>query len=143
MCESVLCEPPLLIIITYHHRLLLDAQVTQRAKSFIMAEMQYSNADAPPNPLEPAIKLRDPSNSGLVDQNIHPLQVSAVEDSAVTKAEKFERHGSTDADGVEESPSKRRKIISENETQRPTRSERQKGVAPIKPESVSSTSFCT
>ena len=108
-----------------------------------MAEMQYSNADSPPNPLEPAIKLKDPSNSGFVDHNIHPLQVSAVEDSAVTKAEKFERHGTTDADGIEESPSKRRKIISENETQRPTRSERQKGVAPIKSESVSSTSFCT
>ena len=108
-----------------------------------MAEMQHSNADAPPNPLEPAVKLQKPPNSGLIDQIIHPQQVPVAEDSAVTKAEKFERHGITDSDGIEESPSKRRKILSENESQRPTQSERQKGVAPIKSESVSSVSFCT
>ena len=108
-----------------------------------MADMQYSNADAPQNPLDPAVKLKDPPNSGLIDQIVHPQQPPAVEDSAVTKAEKFERHGITDADGIEESPSKRRKLVSENESQRPTQSERHKGVAPIKSESVSSISFCT
>ena len=108
-----------------------------------MADMQYSNADAPPNPLEPAVKLKEPPNSGLIDQIVHPQQAPADEDSAVTRAEKFERHGIADADDIEESPSKRRKLVSENETQRPTQSERQKGVAPIRSESVSSISFCT
>ena len=108
-----------------------------------MAEMQHSNADAPPNPLEPAVKLKEPPHSGLTDQIVHPQQAAAVEDSAVTKAEKFERHGNTDADGIEEPPSKRRKLVSENETRRPTQNERQKGVAPIKSESVLALSFCT
>lgn len=88
----------------------------------------------PPNPLEPAIQLDDSSTSNLLGKTVHPQQVPMTEDSAVTKAEKIERHGS--ANGVEESPSKRRKVVSENGNQGPTRSERQKGVAPIKKESV-------
>ncbi len=88
----------------------------------------------PPNPLEPAIELEESSTSDLLDKNIHPQQSPTAEDSAVTKAEKFERHGI--ADGVEGSPLKRRKLDSENGSQGPTRSERQKGVAPIKKESV-------
>ena len=101
-----------------------------------MADMECSsNGDAPSNPMEPATKLELPSNSDLLDMTIHPQQLSTAEDSAVTRAEKVERHGN--ADGVEESPSKRRKLDSENGTEGPTRSERQKGVAPIKAESVS------
>lgn len=99
-----------------------------------MDELESSIDRRPPNPLEPAIELDDSSNSDLLDKTVHPHQVPITEDSAVTKAEKIERHGI--AHGVEESPSKRRKLVSENGEQGPTRSERQKGVAPIKKESV-------
>lgn len=101
-----------------------------------MAEMEYNNGVPPPNPLEPAIQLEESSNSNLIDKTVHPQQVPTAEDSAVTKAEKFERHNI--ADGVGESPSKRRKLDSENGIRGPIRSERQKGVAPIRPESASS-----
>lgn len=101
-----------------------------------MAEMKYNTSDPPPNPLEPALKLEGSSNSNWIDKTAHHQQSSTAEDSAVTKAEKAERHSVTL--GVEESPSKRRKVDSENRIRGPTRSDRQKGVAPIKPESVSS-----
>lgn len=104
-----------------------------------MAEMEYSSGHPPPNPLEPAIKLEESSNSDLLDKTVHPQQLPTAEDSAVTKAEKFERHGV--ADNVEESPSKRRRLDSENGTQGPIGSERQKGVVPIKKESVYSMQF--
>lgn len=97
-----------------------------------MAEMEYSSGYPPPNPLEPAIKLEESSNSDLLDKTVHPQQLPTAEDSAVTKAEKFERHGI--ADNVEESPSKRRRLDSENGAQGPIGSERQKGVVPIKKE---------
>ena len=105
-----------------------------------MAGLEYSSGDPPPNPLDPAVKLEQPFNSHVVDNTIHPQQASTAEDSAVTKAEEFERRGI--ADGVEESLSKRRKLDLEIGTQGPTRSERQKGVAPIKKESVSSMPVC-
>ena len=98
--------------------------------------MEHSSGDPPCNPLDPAIKLEKSFNSDLHDQTLHSQPLPTAEDSAVTKAEKFERHGITD--GVEESPSKRRKVDPEGGTQGPTRSERQNGVAPIKTESVSS-----
>ncbi|KAL9068350.1 MAG: hypothetical protein Q9161_006273 [Pseudevernia consocians] len=97
-----------------------------------MAGLEYSSGDPPPNPLDPAVKLEQPFNSHVVDKTVHPQQASTAEDSAVTKAEEFERRGI--ADGVEESLSKRRKLDLEIGTQGPTRSERQKGVAPIKKE---------
>ncbi len=101
-----------------------------------MTGMEYNSAYPPPNPLEPAIKLEQSSHPDLVDKIVHPQQLLAAEDSAVTKAEKFERHGIAEA--VEESPSKRRKMDLENDSQGPTQSERRKGVAPIKKESESS-----
>lgn len=132
----------------------------------------------PPNPLEPATQLKPSSESASLDKSVHPQQAHSAEDSAVTKAEKYERHGvgaaveespaeaeSHSAEGhveaspskrinldnatdheaqdshvasgdVEESPSKGMKLEdqSANEAKAPTRSERQKGVAPIKPE---------
>lgn len=103
-----------------------------------MAGMEYSSGDPPPNPLDPAIQLEESSNTNMLDKTVYPQQVPTAVDSAVTKAEKFERHGM--ADGVEASPSKRRKLDSKNGTQGPTGSERQKGVAPIKTESAISTS---
>ena len=96
--------------------------------------LEPSNGHPPPNPLEPAMNLVEYSDPQLLDQNVHPQQIPMTEDSAVTRAEKFERHGI--ADGVEESSSKRRKLDSENTNRGPTQSERQKGVAPIKKESV-------
>lgn len=116
----------------------------------------------PPNPLEPATHLEEPSGPSSLDRSVHPQQAQNAEDSAVTKAEKYERHGVEveveepsvkgmklenatkleerdfhDAKGdVDESPSKRIKLenSTNNEEQGPTRSERQKGIAPIKRE---------
>ena len=99
-----------------------------------MEQSESSTAHPPPNPLDPAIQLKDSSESDLLDKTVHPQQVPMTEDSTVTKAEKIERHGL--AHGLEESPSKRRRLGSANETQSPTQSERQKGVAPIKKESA-------
>ena len=80
------------------------------------------------------MELVESSNIHLLDKTVHPQQIPMTEDSAVTRAEKFERHGV--ADGVEESSSKRRKLDSENGNRGPIQSERRKGVAPIKKESV-------
>lgn len=94
-----------------------------------MAETEQNGGNPPLNPMEPAEKLAESSISDAAN-------VNQTDDAAVTKAEKYERHGV--ADGVETSPSKRRKLdmTLANEEQGPTRSERQKGVAPIKSESV-------
>lgn len=102
----------------------------------IMEGLKPSNGHPPPNPLEPAVGLVESSNPHLLNKTVHPQQIPMTEDSAVTKAEKFERHGI--ADGVEESSStyKRRKLDSDTGNRGPTQSERQKGVAPIKKESV-------
>ena len=83
------------------------------------------------------MELVQSSNPHTLDKTVHPQQIPMTEDSAVTKAEKLERHGV--ADGVEESSSKRRKVDSENGNRGPIQSERQKGVAPIKKESVAPT----
>ena len=100
-----------------------------------MEELKPDNRNPPPNPLEPAVGLVESSKPHLLNKTVHPQQIPMTEDSAVTKSEKFERHGI--ADGVEESSSsKRRKLDSENGNRGPTQSERQKGVAPIKKESV-------
>ena len=99
-----------------------------------MEGLEPSNGYPPPNPLEPAMELVESSNPHMLDKTVHPQQSPMTEDSAVTKAEKFERHGI--ADGVEESSSKRRKLDSEKGNRGPIQSERQKGVAPIKKESV-------
>ena len=96
--------------------------------------MEQDGGDQPPNPLEPDVKLKEPSVSSLADKTAHPQDLQMAEDSAVTKAEKYERHGFIN--GVEESPSKRRKLdpSQEDEDVVPTKSERVKGVAPIKTE---------
>ena len=99
-----------------------------------MEGSEHNSGHPPPNPLEPADQLKTSSNTDLLDKTVHPQQIPLTEDSAVTRAEKLERHGI--ANDVEESPSKRRKLDSEIGSQGPTRSERQKGIAPIKKESV-------
>ena len=99
-----------------------------------MADQESQGVDSHPNPLEPAMELEQSAATSL-EQVVHPQEFPMTEDSATTKAEKFERHGV--ADGIEESPSKRRKVDAEakDELRGPTRSERQKGVAPVKAES--------
>lgn len=96
----------------------------------------------PPNPLDPEEPLKSTS-AEVGEETPHPAQPLYAEDSATTKAEKIERHGLTDGDrsdgAVEESPAKRIKLDDESdggtiETHKPTPSERQKGVAPIKTE---------
>jgi hypothetical protein len=97
--------------------------------------MEKVGGNQPPNPLEPAVRLEKPSSSSLVDETAHPQSIQTAEDSAITRAEKYERHGvGTDA---EESPTKRRKLDHRPGTEDggPTKSERVKGVAPIRPES--------
>ena len=101
--------------------------------------MEHLGGEKPPNPLEPAVTLvgpQHPSAPNLVEKRAHPQDVQMVEDSAVTKAEKYERHGIENI--VAESPSKKRKLENQQEDGQlgPTKSERQKGVAPIKPESA-------
>ena len=101
--------------------------------------MQNLGGETPPNPLEPAVTLvghQHSSVANLDEKRAHPQDVPMVGDSATTKAEKYERHGIEDI--VAESPSKKRKLETRREDGHlgPTKSERQKGVAPIKPESV-------
>ena len=101
--------------------------------------MDNLGGEKPPNPLEPAVTLVGPQESSLTsldEKRAHPQDVPMVGDSATTKAEKYERHGIEDI--VVESPSKKRRLENREEDGLlgPTKSERQKGVAPIKPESV-------
>lgn len=94
-----------------------------------------------PNPLEPTTTLLPGSASAGMEQQVHPQKVVAPGDSAVTRAEKYERHA--EPEDFVESRSKRIKLDVDPEAdadaveQEPTLSERQKGVAPIKAESVS------
>ena len=101
--------------------------------------MEHIGGGKPPNPLEPAVTLVGPQDSSVAsldEERAHPQDVPMVGDSATTKAEKYERHGIEDI--VAESPSKKRRLENRQEDWllSPTKSERQKGVAPIKPESV-------
>ena len=96
------------------------------------------------NPMDPQLELKPQLASPSFEQVIHPQQSLMEEDSAVTKAEKLERHGVEDVEDMEnrpeESQAKRIKLepsatpMTGNEA--PRRNERQKGVAPIKAESV-------
>ena len=98
--------------------------------------MDEGGGNAPLNPLDPAAELEQPSNIDCVESIVHPQKDQMIEDSAVTKAEKYERHGT--ADEVKESPAKRRKLDATTHVEEdlPTSSERRKAVASIKPESA-------
>ena len=91
------------------------------------------NDGAPPNPLEPTINLERQSTSRAGDETTHPQRNDYAEDSAVTRAEKYERRG---GDEVVESLSKKRKLepAHEHSNPGPAKRERPKGVAPIKAE---------
>lgn len=88
------------------------------------------------NPVEPELQLKSQPTPSA-EQALHPQKAPMEEDSAVTKAEKVERYGLDDT--VEESPAKRIRLETENGSELQKASaprERQKGVAPIKAESV-------
>ena len=80
-----------------------------------------------PKPLEP-----QPSDS--VVRNAHSASIPSEEDSAVTKADKFERRKLDNGQHDEEPASKRVKIEDEHDDEPPVPIERHKGVAPIKAE---------
>lgn len=103
-----------------------------------MVDQPVGIQDSASNPVNPSGTLDPLSTTRSVDRDVHPQQTEFEEDSAVTKAEKYERHG--DANGVDESPSKRIKLdptpASERQNLAPSQSERKRGVAPVKAESV-------
>lgn len=92
-------------------------------------------AEIPSNPIERGLNLKLPSTSNPFEQVVQPQQAPLEEDSAATKAEKIERHFIEDTS--EEPPTKRVKLESNEQVlEAQTKTERQKGVAPIKAESV-------
>lgn len=86
----------------------------------------------PSNPIERGLNL---SSSTQFEQLVQPQQASIEEDSAATKVEKIERHF---IEGTSEEPPTKRVKLESNEQvlEAQTKTERQKGVAPIKAESV-------
>ncbi|KAL8885759.1 MAG: hypothetical protein Q9192_006595, partial [Flavoplaca navasiana] len=88
------------------------------------------------NPLDSAQSLKSPPSIPDIDRVAHPQNTILAEDSAVTKAEKIERHGGPD--DFPGSEAKRIKVdVSANEGPKgngATSDERRKGIAPIKPE---------
>lgn len=112
--------------------------------------------DSNANPIEPSAKLQPRRAEDDLERVVHPQAMPIAEDSAVTTAEKVERHGAASGNEVHESPSKKRKLAEEeakdgdlgfetddnnskrnkgqNQDGPSVRSERQKGVAPIKAE---------
>ncbi|KAL8676849.1 MAG: hypothetical protein Q9186_006676 [Xanthomendoza sp. 1 TL-2023] len=87
------------------------------------------------NPLDPDQSLKSPPEVLNVERTAHPQNTVLAEDSAVTKAEKLERHG--DQMDFLESDAKRIKINPsadlETANDGTTKSERRKGVAQVKP----------
>ncbi|KAI9714572.1 MAG: hypothetical protein M1812_006377 [Candelaria pacifica] len=101
-------------------------------------------SSTPVNPLDPSNSLKEPPPE-LLREEAHPPQPPLLEDSAVTKAEKYERHGlidDTSFDNLENPPSKRVKLDDEfqslqsHSNGQPKVGERIKGVAQVKPEFV-------
>lgn len=97
---------------------------------------QEARTDAS-NPIEPFTPLKAPAAVQHEQKEANPQNTIFAVDSAVTKAEKIERHGVND-DEFQESPSKRIKInpspTDEASNDSLTKRERRKGVAPIRKE---------
>lgn len=55
-----------------------------------------SNNGDIPNPIDPDIKLKPNLAPERIERVVHPQRNQEDEDSAVTKAEKFERHAASD-----------------------------------------------
>ena len=118
--------------------------------------------DSESNPIEPAVKLRPRRTEYDLERAVHPQTPQMAGDSAVIIAEKVARQGINGSNSIEEPSSKKRKVAVEDdamapdvidadlnhemddssskrhkrwdEERTPKRSERQKGVAPIKAE---------
>lgn len=58
--------------------------------------MSYETQANGMNPLDPAQPLNSPPDVQTIDRAAHPQNIVLDEDSAVTKAEKLERHGGQD-----------------------------------------------
>ena len=83
---------------------------------------------------DPNLSPKPPHSSTLIHEPNHPQE---SQDSELTKAEKYERHNLSDTEN--ESSSKRVRLdtsLQEIKGHGPTKSERQKGVAPVKAEFV-------
>lgn len=92
--------------------------------------MAQDDQNVPPNPLDPEEHLKiQPSTAETPD--LHPAVTPRDEDSAVTKAEKLERHPYENGLLGEEPPAKKVRSEAAHEA-RPR--DRQKGIAPIKAE---------
>jgi len=92
--------------------------------------MAQDDQNVPPNPLDPEEHLRiQPPAAETVD--VHPAATPQDEDSAVTKAEKLERHPYENGLLGEEPPAKKVRLEAAHEADPP---DRQKGIAPIKAE---------
>lgn len=89
-------------------------------------------AEIPFNPIEQGLNL---STSNPFEQLVQPQEAPIEEDSAATKAEKIEQHF---IEGTSEEPPTKRVKLESNEQvlEAQTKTERQKGVAPIKAECV-------
>ena len=88
------------------------------------------------NPLDPEDKLGSGIQPRASESEVHPQSSIVDWDSAMTKAEKTERHSNDD---FQTSPAKKMKLdhaTEVNKTANAPQSERRKGVAPIKPELV-------
>ncbi len=105
-----------------------------------MVEVENTqHIEVPVNPLDSVSPLKAPPLEPGREE-AHPPQAPYPEDSSVTKAEKFERHGvatrELGAEGFEQSPAKRIKLDGDNgevsTVSNADAPERQKGVAPIK-----------
>ncbi|MCJ1281054.1 tRNA-dihydrouridine synthase 3 [Xylographa opegraphella] len=93
-----------------------------------------SEAPRPPrNPLDPAAPLHN-SPPSPITQAAHPQAIPLETDSAVTKAEKYERHPNASVSESEEPSSKRIKLDAAPDTIASVPGERQKGVVSIKAE---------
>ena len=118
--------------------------------------------DAGSESIELAVNSQPQRADHDLESALHPQALPVAEDSAVTRAEKVERHGVQSSNDLMETPPKKRRLTTENnatasgssdlnpkyqaddsvstrnnrqdEEVPPTRSERQKGVAPIKAE---------
>ena len=94
----------------------------------------------PKNPLDSSEALNRAAevSETIVDSVPNPGTSLTEQDSALTKAEKVERPTSLkELNEDNESPPQKRVKLSNEANSRPTPSERQKGVAPIKAEYVS------
>jgi hypothetical protein len=95
-----------------------------------MAEAEPHAPLDPVNGTEPLVAQLPDSIEG----QIHPAAAPAEEDSAVTKAEKYERHALDDRSHGDEPPSKKVKLEADQSPKAPKPVERIKGIAPIKAE---------